>query len=79
MLSRPFIVRRRVCIIIFFNGLWPGKGGFEMKSVFKFTMVVFGVLAVAGLLVPSATFAAKEIKIGVIYPLTGGAAAAGRE
>jgi len=50
-----------------------------MKSVFKFTMVVFGVLAVAGLLVPSATFAAKEIKIGVIYPLTGGAAAAGRE
>jgi branched-chain amino acid transport system substrate-binding protein len=32
-----------------------------------------------GLLVPTATLAAKEIKIGVIYPLTGGAAAAGRE
>jgi len=42
-------------------------------------MVVLGVLAVMGLLVPSAALAAKEIKIGVIYPLTGGAAAAGRE
>jgi branched-chain amino acid transport system substrate-binding protein len=29
--------------------------------------------------VPTATLAAKDIKIGVIYPLTGGAAAAGRE
>jgi branched-chain amino acid transport system substrate-binding protein len=42
-------------------------------------MVVLGVVAVMGLLVPSAPLAAKEIKIGAIYPLTGGAAAAGRE
>ena len=38
-----------------------------------------GVLAILGLMVPSGAMAAKEIKIGVIYPLTGGAAAAGRE
>jgi len=50
-----------------------------MKSFMKFSMVVLGVLAVAGLLVPSVAMAEKEIKIGVIYPLTGGAAAAGRE
>ena len=50
-----------------------------MKSIVRYGMVVFGVLAVMGLLVPSAALAAEEIKIGVIYPLTGGAAAAGRE
>ena len=50
-----------------------------MKSFMKFSMFVLGVLAVAGLLVPSVAMAGKEIKIGVIYPLTGGAAAAGRE
>jgi len=50
-----------------------------MKTGVRFGMVVLGVLAVMGLLVPSAALAAKEIKIGVIYPLTGGAAAAGRE
>ena len=50
-----------------------------MKTAVRFGMVVIGVLAVMGLLVPSAALAAKEIKIGVIYPLTGGAAAAGRE
>ena len=49
-----------------------------MKTAVRFGMVVLGVLAVMGLLVPSAALAAKEIKIGVIYPLTGGAAAAGR-
>jgi branched-chain amino acid transport system substrate-binding protein len=38
-----------------------------------------GLAILVGLLVPTATLAAKEIKIGVIYPLTGGAAAAGRE
>ena len=32
-----------------------------------------------GLIIPVGALAAKEIKIGVIYPLTGGAAAAGRE
>ena len=50
-----------------------------MKTAVRFGMVVLVVLAVMGLLVPSAALAAKEIKIGVIYPLTGGAAAAGRE
>jgi len=50
-----------------------------MKSIVRYGVVVLGVLAVMGLLVPSATLAAKEIKIGAIYPLTGGAAAAGRE
>ncbi|MBC8461426.1 MAG: ABC transporter substrate-binding protein [Deltaproteobacteria bacterium] len=50
-----------------------------MKSVVRFSMVMLGVLAVMGLLIPSTALAAEEIKIGVIYPLTGGAAAAGRE
>jgi len=36
-------------------------------------------MLVTGLMVPSGAWAAKEIKIGAIYPLTGGAAAAGRE
>jgi branched-chain amino acid transport system substrate-binding protein len=42
-------------------------------------MLVFGLLAMAGLLAPTGALAVKEVKIGVIYPLTGGAAAAGRE
>ena len=46
-----------------------------MKSVFRF----IGVLLIIGLIVPTGALAEKEIKIGVIYPLTGGAAAAGRE
>jgi branched-chain amino acid transport system substrate-binding protein len=37
------------------------------------------MFAVIGFLVPSGAWAVKEVKIGVIYPLTGGAAAAGRE
>jgi branched-chain amino acid transport system substrate-binding protein len=41
-------------------------------------MLAVGIMAL-GLQVPSGTWAADEIKIGVIYPLTGGAAAAGRE
>jgi len=41
--------------------------------------VSLGILAVFSLLTPYQAFAVKEIKIGVIYPLTGGAAAAGRE
>ena len=50
-----------------------------MKTAVRCGMVVLGVLAVMRLFVPSAALAAKEIKIGAIYPLTGGAAAAGRE
>lgn len=46
-----------------------------MKSVFKFLAVLF----IIGLIVPAGALAEKEIKIGAIYPLTGGAAAAGRE
>ena len=46
-----------------------------MKSAFKF----IGVLLIIGLIVPGGALAVKEIKIGAIYPLTGGAAAAGRE
>jgi branched-chain amino acid transport system substrate-binding protein len=37
------------------------------------------MVLIAGLVVPTGAFAEKQIKIGVIYPLTGGAAAAGRE
>jgi len=51
-----------------------------MKSLAK-SLVVFGVILsflLVGGFVPTAQ-AAKEIKIGVIYPLTGPAAAAGRE
>jgi branched-chain amino acid transport system substrate-binding protein len=46
-----------------------------MKSVFR----LLGVLLIASLIVPGGALAVKEIKIGAIYPLTGGAAAAGRE
>jgi len=49
-----------------------------MKS-YKILMVFIGVLAIFGLMIPSGAMAVKEVKIGVIYPLTGGAAAAGRE
>ncbi|MBW1869409.1 MAG: ABC transporter substrate-binding protein [Deltaproteobacteria bacterium] len=50
-----------------------------MKSMLRSGMVILSVLAVIGFIVPSSALAVKEIKIGVIYPLTGGAAAAGRE
>lgn len=47
-----------------------------MKHLAKLTLTV--LLSIA-LLVPAGTQAAEDIKIGVLYPLTGGAAAAGRE
>ena len=50
-----------------------------MKSVFKVGMIVLVLALIIGLIVPAGAMAAKVIKIGVIYPLTGGAAAAGRE
>ncbi|MCJ7684114.1 MAG: ABC transporter substrate-binding protein, partial [Desulfobacteraceae bacterium] len=50
-----------------------------MKSVLRSGMVVLSVLAIIGFIVPSGALALEEVKIGVIYPLTGGAAAAGRE
>ena len=50
-----------------------------MKSVLKVGMIVLVLTLVIGLIIPAGAMAAKVIKIGVIYPLTGGAAAAGRE
>ncbi|MCP4688392.1 MAG: ABC transporter substrate-binding protein [Desulfobacterales bacterium] len=50
-----------------------------MKSVVKCMVMLIGLVVIAGMLAPSSALAAKEIKIGAIYPLTGGAAAAGRE
>ncbi|MGD8564187.1 MAG: ABC transporter substrate-binding protein [Desulfarculaceae bacterium] len=45
----------------------------------KVAMLIAAAFAAGALLVPAAAWAGpKEIKIGVIYPLTGGAAAAGR-
>ncbi len=43
-----------------------------MKSVFKYAMIVWVLLFIIGLIVPAGALAAKEIKIGAIYPLTGG-------
>ncbi|MGD9300644.1 MAG: ABC transporter substrate-binding protein [Desulfobacterales bacterium] len=50
-----------------------------MKSLFKIGMLVVVLTLIIGLILPAGVMAAKVIKIGVIYPLTGGAAAAGRE
>lgn len=50
-----------------------------MKSVFKVGMLVLVLTLTIGLIIPAGASAAKVIKIGAIYPLTGGAAAAGRE
>lgn len=50
-----------------------------MKTPWNVCHLVLALLAVTGLLMPPAALAVKEIKIGAIYPLTGGAAAAGRE
>jgi branched-chain amino acid transport system substrate-binding protein len=50
-----------------------------MKVMLKLGFVSLALVAMLGLIVPANLFAAQEIKIGVIYPLTGGAAAAGRE
>ena len=50
-----------------------------MKGLLKFGTTALGLLLVAALLLPSGALAVEEVKIGVIYPLTGGAAAAGRE
>ena len=50
-----------------------------MKRLLQITAVVAGLALLVALLAAAPALAAKEIKIGVIYPLTGGAAAAGRE
>ena len=50
-----------------------------MKAMVRLGIIVLGILAIITLLVPAVIQAAEPIKIGVIYPLTGGAAAEGRE
>jgi branched-chain amino acid transport system substrate-binding protein len=50
-----------------------------MKALAKSCFSVFSVMLMVIFLVPAGAWAVEEIKIGVIYPLTGGAAAAGRE
>jgi len=50
-----------------------------MRALWKFGCLAVGMLLIVGLIIPTGALAAKTIKIGVIYPLTGGAAAAGRE
>ena len=50
-----------------------------MRTLLRFGTIALGLLIVAALLLPSGALATQEVKIGVIYPLTGGAAAAGRE
>ena len=61
------------------TGVCSGIGGAKMKSYTRTIVAIISVFAVIGFLVPSGAWAVKEVKIGVIYPLTGGAAAAGRE
>jgi len=61
------------------TGVCSGIGGVKMKSYTRTIVAIIGMFAVIGFLVPSGAWAVKEVKIGVIYPLTGGAAAAGRE
>ena len=50
-----------------------------MRGTVRFVLVGVALVAILGLNIPADVFAAEEVKIGVIYPLTGGAAAAGRE
>lgn len=50
-----------------------------MKSFIRVGMLILGLVVILGLFVLPGAWAVEEIKIGVIYPLTGGAAAAGRE
>ena len=50
-----------------------------MRAMLRCGFFVLSMVLIIGLVIPAGAFAEKEIKIGVIYPLTGGAAAAGRE
>jgi branched-chain amino acid transport system substrate-binding protein len=50
-----------------------------MDKTLKYGWCVLSLMLVIGMIIPSGTLAQKTIKIGAIYPLTGGAAAAGRE
>ena len=50
-----------------------------MKKALRYGLCVLSLMLVIGMIFPAGALAQKTIKIGVIYPLTGGAAAAGRE
>jgi len=50
-----------------------------MKAILRCGFFVLSMVLIVGLVIPAGALAEKVIKIGVIYPLTGGAAAAGRE
>ena len=50
-----------------------------MKKVVRYGLCGLSLMLVIGMIFPAGAMAQKTIKIGVIYPLTGGAAAAGRE
>ena len=50
-----------------------------MKTVCRYGMVLLALLAMMAVLAPSGAWSADTIKIGAIYPLTGGSAAEGRE
>lgn len=50
-----------------------------MKKILRFGLGMMSLMLVIGMIFPAGALAQKTIKIGVIYPLTGGAAAAGRE
>ena len=50
-----------------------------MKSRSRSARMLLGIFLVAALVLPSVLSAAEDVKIGVLFPLTGGAASAGRE
>jgi len=50
-----------------------------MKRMLRYGLCALTLMLVVGMMFPAGVLAQKTIKIGVIYPLTGGAAAAGRE
>ena len=50
-----------------------------MKKTLRYGLCVLSLVLVIGMIIPAGALAQKTVKIGAIYPLTGGAAAAGRE
>ncbi len=50
-----------------------------MRAILRCGFFLLSMVLIIGFIIPAAVSAAKEIKIGAIYPLSGGAAAAGRE
>jgi branched-chain amino acid transport system substrate-binding protein len=50
-----------------------------MKKALRYGVGMLSLILAVGMIFPAGVLAQKTIKIGAIYPLTGGAAAAGRE